>query len=163
MSSISAYYGVMVPAELKRQREAYGLTQQELAEALGVHRVTYAQWETGRYALPVLLPHALKAIGYQLLRRRNQPIIERCAVRSEDYAAVVDRLGLRGTLHDVPMFDAHDNLIYWWLPPDGPYAALGEAREGGRCYLVPRSLQPQPEIRLPDAGEIPGFVGVLVP
>ncbi|GGO60083.1 helix-turn-helix transcriptional regulator [Streptomyces lasiicapitis] len=36
------------PAERARLRRAGSLTQAEVAEALGVHRVQVARWETGR-------------------------------------------------------------------------------------------------------------------
>jgi len=40
------------PAELKRIREALGLTQEQLADEVGVHRVTVAKWEAGDRGIP---------------------------------------------------------------------------------------------------------------
>jgi transcriptional regulator with XRE-family HTH domain len=40
------------PDELQRIREALGMTQAELADELGVHRVTVARWETGDRTIP---------------------------------------------------------------------------------------------------------------
>jgi transcriptional regulator with XRE-family HTH domain len=56
------------PAEtLKRLRERRGLTQAELASRIGVHRVTIATWETGRYRPSIdLLPKLAKALGIQV-------------------------------------------------------------------------------------------------
>jgi transcriptional regulator with XRE-family HTH domain len=43
---------VVKPAELQRIREALGLTQAQLADEIGVHRVTVAKWETGDRTIP---------------------------------------------------------------------------------------------------------------
>ena len=44
--------------DIIRRRTALGLTQQQLADAVGVHRVTVARWETGT-AVPLGLAPAL--------------------------------------------------------------------------------------------------------
>jgi transcriptional regulator with XRE-family HTH domain len=50
-------------ATLKRLRERRGLTQAELAAAIGVHRVTVATWETGRFRPSVdMLPRLAKLL-----------------------------------------------------------------------------------------------------
>jgi transcriptional regulator with XRE-family HTH domain len=53
----------MTPDELKRRREALGMSQTELAAYLGVSYWTYRNWETGRRAPTrgnaVLTDHAL--------------------------------------------------------------------------------------------------------
>lgn len=53
---------------VKRIRQQVGLTQVELAESLGVHRVTVAKWETG--ALPVPRMAAILLRQWAQLRTR---------------------------------------------------------------------------------------------
>jgi len=50
------------PAELKRIRANLNLTQAELAEEIGVHRVTVGRWETGERAIPEPVARLLKRI-----------------------------------------------------------------------------------------------------
>ena len=40
--------------ELKRRREAAGLSQRELAERSGVHEISISRWETGAQTRPLL-------------------------------------------------------------------------------------------------------------
>lgn len=40
------YHRPVTGAEVKRIRQALGLTQQQFADRLGVHKVTVAKWET---------------------------------------------------------------------------------------------------------------------
>lgn len=42
----------MSPDELKRHREAMKLSQQALADELGVHMMTVSRWERGARAIP---------------------------------------------------------------------------------------------------------------
>jgi DNA-binding transcriptional regulator YiaG len=42
--------------EIARRRTALGLTQQQLADAVGVHRITVTRWEAGR-----VIPRGLAA------------------------------------------------------------------------------------------------------
>jgi transcriptional regulator with XRE-family HTH domain len=42
-------------AQLRKGREALGLSQQALADELGVSRVTVARWESGEREIPPLL------------------------------------------------------------------------------------------------------------
>lgn len=49
----------MSPEELKEWRERKQLTQETLAEILGVHRVTVAKWEAGTRGIPPFLHLAL--------------------------------------------------------------------------------------------------------
>ncbi|MCI0622304.1 MAG: helix-turn-helix domain-containing protein [Acidobacteria bacterium] len=59
----------MQPAELKAARKKLGMTQPQLADALGVDRVSVARWETGTRRIPPMLRLALKAI--QMERRKG--------------------------------------------------------------------------------------------
>ena len=52
----------MTPAELKTKRNAMGLSQQSLADWLGVNRVTIARWEIGTRDIPPFLHLALQAL-----------------------------------------------------------------------------------------------------
>lgn len=49
----------MTPQALKDARKTLGLTQADLATAVGVHPVTVAKWEGGVHAIP---PPAAKLI-----------------------------------------------------------------------------------------------------
>lgn len=60
----------MTGAEVKRIRQALGLTQQKFADRLGVHKVTLAKWETDAQGmrgpaarLIALLGESVKAAG----------------------------------------------------------------------------------------------------
>lgn len=46
--AICTHLGRLTPAEILSARQRAGLTQSELAEALGVGRVSVARWETGQ-------------------------------------------------------------------------------------------------------------------
>lgn len=51
----------MTPAEIKQARRKLGLrTQQALAETLGVHRVTVANWERDKYPIPAIAENFIK-------------------------------------------------------------------------------------------------------
>ena len=52
----------MTGQELKEWRRKWGLTQEGLAQRLGVIKVTVARWETGTRAIPSFLPLALEAL-----------------------------------------------------------------------------------------------------
>lgn len=54
----------MTPAALTLWRNHLGLRKSELAEALGVHRLTLTRWETGEQTIahPVMLALALEAL-----------------------------------------------------------------------------------------------------
>jgi len=68
--------------EITRRRTALGLTQQQLADAVGVHRVTVVRWETGR-ATPLGL--ALRLLEETLSRLEHDAA--RRAARRAAYAA----------------------------------------------------------------------------
>ena len=64
----------MTPIGLKRIRRALGLTQEALAKAVGVDRVTVARWETGVHAIPeptVRLIRRIRAEAQEERRRRR--------------------------------------------------------------------------------------------
>ena len=56
----------MTGNELRAWRRKQGLTQEQLAECLGVIRVTIARWETDVRAVPSFLPLALEALEYRM-------------------------------------------------------------------------------------------------
>lgn len=58
----------MRPDELKRRREAMGLTQEQLARALDVTMMTVSRWERGVYAIPQYIELAVEALE----RRRKE-------------------------------------------------------------------------------------------
>jgi transcriptional regulator with XRE-family HTH domain len=62
----------MTPAQLRDARESLGLSQQGLAEALDVHRVTVARWETGQDTIPRLVTLAMEALAHQARGRRRE-------------------------------------------------------------------------------------------
>jgi len=57
----------MKPEELKRRREALGMTQDDLARELGVKMMTVSRWERGVYPIPRHIALAIEAIE---MRRR---------------------------------------------------------------------------------------------
>jgi transcriptional regulator with XRE-family HTH domain len=61
----------MINEELKQRREALGLTQEQLAEILGVDIVTISRWERGVRAIPPHLPLALESIERQHKDRKQ--------------------------------------------------------------------------------------------
>ena len=54
--------GHMKPAELKEMREEMGLTQGQLAEALGVHRESVNRWENEARRIPSMLQLAMERL-----------------------------------------------------------------------------------------------------
>ena len=63
----------LTPDQVHRRRKALGLTQQQLATALGVSVSTVANWEAGRYEPPGYLQLALDLLDaiQQAKRRAN--------------------------------------------------------------------------------------------
>lgn len=49
----------MKPAELKEARAGLGLTQEQLATELDVHRLTFIRWEAGTHRIPLILTLAM--------------------------------------------------------------------------------------------------------
>ncbi len=52
----------MKPDELRRRREALGMTQDDLAHELGVKMMTVSRWERGVYPIPRHISLAIEAI-----------------------------------------------------------------------------------------------------
>jgi len=62
----------MTPAHLRAARRRLGLTQQQLADALDVHRVTVAEWERERTdgpPIPRIVALAIEALRVRERRR----------------------------------------------------------------------------------------------
>lgn len=61
----------MTPAQIKEWRTAHGLTQQAMADLLGVRCNTVSRWEQGSTAAPAMLADALAEIGRKLAGSRG--------------------------------------------------------------------------------------------
>jgi len=59
----------MTAAEFKRIRQAMGLTQQALADQLGVARLTVARYETRARRIPEMAARLLKRLQDETKRR----------------------------------------------------------------------------------------------
>jgi transcriptional regulator with XRE-family HTH domain len=59
------------PAALRRLRAELALTQTQLAEELGVHRVTVARWETGERGIPEPVARLLVRIHGERKKRKK--------------------------------------------------------------------------------------------
>lgn len=55
----------MTPTDLRTWRLRAGLTQLELAAALGIASLTLSRWERGAQTIPPYLELALKGIGIE--------------------------------------------------------------------------------------------------
>ncbi len=51
------------PAEIRKMRKSWGMTQADLARELGVARETVSRWETGREVPLPSLARALRSIA----------------------------------------------------------------------------------------------------
>lgn len=67
------YNVFMTPQELRRIRKNLSLTQEQLAERLGVTRVTIARWETGARRIPELAARLVKRIETEIRAKRGKP------------------------------------------------------------------------------------------
>jgi transcriptional regulator with XRE-family HTH domain len=56
----------MKPDELRRRREALGMTQDDLARELGVKMMTVSRWERGVYPIPRHIGLAIEAVNLQI-------------------------------------------------------------------------------------------------
>ena len=65
----------MEGVELKAWRKKWKITQEELAEALGVYRVSVNRWERGVRSIPSFLPLALEALDHRLLKGGKNGLI----------------------------------------------------------------------------------------
>jgi len=52
----------MKPEELRRRREALGLTQEQLARELDVTTMSVSRWERGVHPIPLYIGLALEAL-----------------------------------------------------------------------------------------------------
>jgi transcriptional regulator with XRE-family HTH domain len=66
----------MTGNELRAWRRKQGLTQEQLANCLGVIRVTIARWETDVRAVPSFLPLALEALEYRMKQGGRDGLIQ---------------------------------------------------------------------------------------
>ncbi len=66
----------MTPKKLKAWRKANRYTQETLAKALKVHRVTVAKWETGRTEMPRFLDLALDNISLKKKKKYQTVIMQ---------------------------------------------------------------------------------------
>ena len=53
---------MMTPEQMKRRREALGLTQEQLARELDVTAMSVSRWERGVYPIPQYIELALEAL-----------------------------------------------------------------------------------------------------
>jgi len=70
MQPMATMLGDVKPQELKRIREGLGLTQEQLAEEIGVHRVTIAKWEAGDRGIPEPVARLLLRIQTEKKRKK---------------------------------------------------------------------------------------------
>jgi len=62
----------MSPNQIKRIMKAYGLTQQGLADKIGAHRVTVADWVRGANKPRGLYLKALKELAEKAKKKGNE-------------------------------------------------------------------------------------------
>ncbi|MGA9767917.1 MAG: helix-turn-helix transcriptional regulator [Blastocatellia bacterium] len=58
--------------ELKQRREELGMTQEQLAKALGVNIMTISRWERGVRSIPPHLSLALEAIEIKQKKKNDK-------------------------------------------------------------------------------------------
>jgi len=61
----------MTPTGLKRIRRELGLTQEQLARALGVDRVSVARWEGGTYRITEPMARLIQRIAAEAREKRK--------------------------------------------------------------------------------------------
>ncbi|WP_373027733.1 helix-turn-helix domain-containing protein [Sulfurimonas sp.] len=57
---------------LRLFRKHFSLRQDQAAQLLGVTRVTWCRWESGRYPLPGYLLHSLRSVVQDLKQQQQQ-------------------------------------------------------------------------------------------
>jgi transcriptional regulator with XRE-family HTH domain len=67
----NGYIKIMTGVELKEWRKRRGLSQGDLAQHLGVFRVSVSRWETGARTIPSFLPLALEALENRMKMEEN--------------------------------------------------------------------------------------------
>lgn len=100
----------MTADELRRRRERLRLTQQELADRLGVHRVTVNRWENGALAIdrPEMVELALGAIEREILSDPG---------RRAEYNR---RVAAAGEANAASATDREKALAEWWWRRPAP-------------------------------------------
>lgn len=78
----------MTGHELKEARGRLGITQDELAQRLGVHRVTVGRWETGARLIPRRTIEALKRLTDESRQRVIERLIEEVDTQRRQRAEV---------------------------------------------------------------------------
>jgi tetratricopeptide (TPR) repeat protein/transcriptional regulator with XRE-family HTH domain len=92
MSEGAAKTGAAKRGRLAQRRKAVGLTQEQLAERLGVERTTVVRWERGEtQPLPWLRPRLARALGVSADRLEELLAADGAPARPDDRAVVVPR------------------------------------------------------------------------
>jgi DNA-binding XRE family transcriptional regulator len=62
----------LTPAELKEARARLGFSQEKLAFALGVNRLSVVRWEGGLHRIPLMVTLAIKQLERELCELRDE-------------------------------------------------------------------------------------------
>lgn len=62
----------LTPAELKSARARLGFSQEKLAFALGVNRLSVVRWEGGLHRIPLMVTLAIKLLERELHELRDE-------------------------------------------------------------------------------------------
>ena len=97
IAALRAQVGLLMPEEMQKRRAELGMTQQELAEQLGVAKETISRWETGGMIQSKAMDNLLRLFFdsdevRRLLRQRfapNPPPVNRVfrRIQAESYPA----------------------------------------------------------------------------
>ncbi len=66
-----SYNKAMTGTEIKEWRKKWGLSQDDLAQHLGVFRVSVIRWETRTRKIPSFLPLALEALENRIKKEES--------------------------------------------------------------------------------------------